>query len=912
MSLSTVGSDLGQPNAGQPNAGQPSDVPAEHLLAAYQAARAQVTLFDPRGGRPEPGAFGSTGRDEFVDAAGMVSPSWREVADLISEEGRAGLDRLRSVVRGLVDNDGITYIEVDRQAERQSDGSSDSDPDELDLAPPGQWHLDGLPLVLDAAEWDKLEAGVEQRSRLLDAVLTDLYGARRALTSQILPPQLLFAHPGYIRAVRGIENPGRRQLFMLGCDLSRSADGRFLVNADWTQAPSGAGYALADRRIVANALPDVYERIGPRPISPFAQALRLALIDAAPETAEDPVVVVLSPGIHSETAFDQAYLASLLGFPLVESADLVVRDGKLWMRSLGTLKRVDVVFRRVDAEYVDPLDLRPDSRLGVVGLVEAQRRGAVSVVNTIGSGILESPGLQRFLPQLAERLLGEKPLLDTPQLYWGGIDRELSHLLSHLSSLLIKSAVGGETVVGPELSATERDELTTRIKAAPWKWVGQELPQFSSAPADHDPAGLVGANFGIRLFTVSQSGGYSAMVGGLGYVLPPGPEAFRLSTVAAKDIWVRPHDRAKTETLTVPSVELPSGTRFISSPRVLSDLFWMGRYAERAENMARLLIVTRERYHDYRYREDMEGSECVPVLLGALGDLTGTDTGNDGSYAEIVAGAQHTLWSMTVDRLRPGSLAQSIERLGLSARSVRDQMSNDTWMVLGAVERALAEQAETPPVANRGPRVADDAQLAAAQQQTLAGMLALSGVAAESMVHDAGWTMMDVGKRIERGLSLTALLRAALSTERSLGAEQTITESALVACESSVIYRRRNLGKVSVAAVAELVLFDKENPRSFAYQLERLRQNLRSLPGTSSGSSRPERLVEEVSTRLRRLDPTDLEAVDESGRRTELDGLLNGMERALRDLSDILTRTQLSLPGGMQPLWGRDQNQVES
>ena len=166
--------------------------------------------------------------------------------------------------------------------------------------------------------------------------------------------------------------------------------------------------------------PSVYERIRPRPASPFAQALRLALIDAAPEAAEDPVVVVLSPGIHSETAFDQAYLATVLGFPLVESADLVVRDGKLWMRSLGTLKRVDVVLRRVDAEYVDPLDLRPDSRLGVVGLVEAQRRGTVTVVNSLGSGILESAGLQRFLPALAELLLGEKPLLDSPRSYWAG------------------------------------------------------------------------------------------------------------------------------------------------------------------------------------------------------------------------------------------------------------------------------------------------------------------------------------------------------------------------------------------------------------------------------------------------------------------------------------------------------------
>ena len=368
----------------------------DHLLARYRTARAQQALFDVRGERA------GTGYDEFVDAAGNVRPTWRELAECVGDRGRGGLDQLRSIVRGLVDNDGITYIQVDRHGDAVTNGDG--------TAEPGPWHLDALPLLLSASDWDILESGLVQRSRLLDAVLTDLYGPRRAVTSGVLPPQLLFAHPGYVRAARGIDVPGRHQLFLHGCDISRAADGSFRVNADWTQAPSGAGYALADRRVVVHAIPDLYERIGPRPASPWAQALRLALIDAAPESAEEPVVVVLSPGIHSETAFDQAYLASVLGFPLVESADLVVRDGKLWMRSMGTLKRVDVVLRRVDAEYADPLDLRADSRLGVVGLVEVLRRGAVTVVNTLGSGILESPGLLRFLPELAERLLGETPL----------------------------------------------------------------------------------------------------------------------------------------------------------------------------------------------------------------------------------------------------------------------------------------------------------------------------------------------------------------------------------------------------------------------------------------------------------------------------------------------------------------------
>lgn len=774
------------------------------------------------------------------------------------------------MVRGLVDNDGITTGD---QA----------------------WKLDGIPLLVSAADWDILEAGIVQRARLLDAVLDDLYGDRRAVTDGILPAQLLFGHPGYIRATRSLSHPDRHQLFILGCDVSRGTDGRFLVNADRTQAPSGIGYALADRRVTARAIPDIYERIGPRPASPFAQALRLALIDAAPAAAEDPVVVVLSPGIHSQTAFDQAYLATVLGFPLVESADLVVRDGKLWMRSLGTLKRVDVVLRRVDADYADPLDLRPDSRLGVAGLVEVQRRGAVTVVNTLGSGVLESPGVQRFLAAITEHLTGERPLLDGPQMYWGGVESELSHLLARLPELVIRSAVGGPTFVGPGLSSNQCEELAARIAAHPWQWVGQELPQFSTAPTDHDGDGLRPGGVGMRLFTVAQRSGYAPMVGGLGYVLASDPGGFTLNRIAAKDIWVRAHARAGAEqAVALPITELPSGTQFISSPRVLSDLYWIGRYAERAEGLARLLIVTRERYHEYNRRQDGEAGQCVPVLFDAIRQIVDDEGATDPSPG--------TLRSLTVDRDRPGSLAHSVERLVLAARAVRDQMSNDTWMVLGAVERALDREAAMP-------ADTDDTRIAAVQRRALSGMLALSGLTAESMVHDTGWMMMDVGKRIERATTLAALLRATLAVPRSAEAEHTITESVLVACESSVIYRRLNLGRVSVAAVADLVLFDESNPRSLIYQLDRLKQDLRALSG-GSGSSKPERVVEEISARLRRIDPAELEELDAGGNRIALQALLTDTVSALNQLSDVITVTHLSLPGDMQPLWGPDQRRV--
>jgi uncharacterized alpha-E superfamily protein len=330
----------------------------------------------------------------------------------------------------------------------------------------------------------------------------------------------------------------------------------------------------------------------------------------------------------------------------------------------------------------------------------------------------------------------------------------------------------------------------------------------------------------------------------------------------------------------------------------------MGRYGERAEEMARLLIVARDRFHVYRHQQDTEESECVPVLMAALGRITGSDTDADSDAAEMIAVAPSTLWSLTVDPDQPGSLVQSVDGLALAARAVRDQLSSDTWMVLAGVERALAHTSDPPQSLARA-----DTLLASAHSQTLAGMLTLSGIAGESMVRDVGWTMTDIGKRIERGLWLTALLRATLTTVRSAAAEQTVIEATLVACESSVIYRRRTVGKVSIASVAELMLFDAQNPRSLVYQLERLRAHLKDLPG-SSGSSRPERMVDEISTRLRRSHPAELEEVTPDGLRAELAELLTAIHAALRDVDEVITETQLALPRGMQPLWGPDERRV--
>ncbi|MFD6271838.1 circularly permuted type 2 ATP-grasp protein [Nocardia asteroides] len=947
---------------------------AAEQFARYRAESKAGSRFDECG-RPTQGYY-----DELVDGRGRVRSMWSELSADFVDQGIGGLGRIDHRVRRQIEDDGVTYTEV---------GLGD------DTATPMPWRLDPIPLLVSADDWTRLESGLTQRSLVLDEVLTDVYGPRRLIGSGLLPPEIVFGSTGYVRAAHGITIPGTHQLFLHACDISRWSDGQFRVLADWAQAPSGAGYALADRRVVASAIPEAFEHAGPRPLTPFARAMRLMLEEAAPELAdgEEPVVVVLSPGSHSETAFDQAYLAQMLGFPLVESADLVVRDGALWMRSLGSLERVDVVLRRVDAEFSDPLDLRPDSRLGVVGLVEVLRRGAVTVVNTLGSGLLESPALSAFLPRIARSVLGEDLLLDGTPAYWGGDDTERAHLVTHLGDLVIRSAVDGSTIFGPSLAAAERDELAARIETERWKWVGQEPAEFSVAPAVEGEAGLAPAPVGMRLFSLARRGGYTAMSGGLGQQRMRLEPTRSVIKVAAKDVWVRAAPAPAVAT------EVPHEERLrraipvvdaISSPRVLNDQFWMGRYSERAEAMVRLLAATHDVYQDYRYRPWLEGADALPILMRALSVTTGTNApesvlatvassggalvqvqSSDGGAAapesavpdansedtaaweragtsalaralrttgsaadrapesadddgarprdgqkksaarpkvtgkpvsaepRVVAGASaegfQYLATLTGDRYLPGSLSYAVDHYGSAARAVRDQLSADTWMILGAVDRALAEF--------RSASTEQETALSSVHSLTLAALLSLSGIGAESLVRDTGWYVMDIGKRIERGLALTSLLKATLSQASPPEVERVVTDTILVAAESAVIYRRRHRGSAHVAALAGLLLFDPGNPRSLIYQLDRLEADFQALPG-GAGASRSQRLLADAQRMLRRVDPADLENTDADGVRTELVELLEGVHLRLRKLSESFEATKLAVPVSIQPLWG--------
>ncbi|HEY5822127.1 MAG TPA: circularly permuted type 2 ATP-grasp protein [Propionibacteriaceae bacterium] len=856
------------------------------VLGRYLASAQQFDLLEPR-----------RGFDEFVAPDGTVRSGWASVVDGLDEFAETDLLHASREVARLLEDDNVTYTPSPTSTVSIADPAGTT-PALLPVTEPKPWRLDPMPLVLDDREWASLEAGVVQRAELLDAIMSDLYGARKLLSRQQLPPMAVLDHEEYLRAVVGTETVANQRLFMVAADLGRDPSGQWKVMADRTQAPSGAGFAMQNRRVISRVLPEIYHQAHLHRLTPFFQAMRLALVDAAPPHVEDPRVVVLSPGTHSETAFDQAFVASLLGFPLLEGSDLTVRDGRVWLRGIGKLEQVDVILRRVDSNWMDALELRGGSRLGVTGLLECVRQGTVSVVNNLGSGILENPALLPYLPELSERLLGSPLRLPSVDTWWCGDPASLSHVLTHLETLVVRpiSRGAGRGVVGSALSAEQREGLAAKIKAAPHRFVGQEVLQLSSAPtSQHDQ--LVRRDVVLRSFAVRSGTSYTAMLGGLARVynesdLDKGPLVTAPDGGLAKDVWVVSSEPVVAARMVAPRLDddrslfAPGAAPAAMVPRVLSDLFWFGRYAERAEDLLRLVLAARNVAIETDL--DVTNSRALETLLRAV---THVSTAYPGFTRSGVA-MMPEFRAMLLDRHRFGTAAQSIGQLSMAAQGVRDQLSEDVWIVLADMDRALAALAAN--AYDQGLQLTD------ASERVLTGLLALAGIISENMVRDPGWYMLDSGRGLERALQVAALLRVTLCKPRSSD-DRLVIEAVLTASESIVTFRRRYRGRAGTDAVIELLVLDQHNPRSIAYQLARIQTDLRAIPGTSP-TARPLRLLDSLLERVRTADPAEL-AETMNGERPLLWGFLGGLQDQLRDLSLAIRDQFQQQPPPQQPLW---------
>ncbi|UFU02802.1 circularly permuted type 2 ATP-grasp protein [Ruania suaedae] len=823
------------------------------------------------------------GHDEMLQSAGAARAAWDQMADLAQVQSWEDLALRREEVTLLLEDHGVRY----GAGHQLADGRSDDGTDEPLDAP---WRLDALPLILDEIEWARLEAGLRQRAALLDAILTDLYGERRLLADATLPSELALAHPGFLRAAEGVAIPGPHQLFLYAADLARNADGSWVTLSDRTQAPSGLGFAMEDRRVVSQVLAGSYRQARIRRMGPFFHAMRTALQEVARVGSGDaPRVALLTPGPYSETAFDQGYLATMLGLPLVEGEDLVVQEGRLWMRALGGLEPVDVLLRRVDAEFCDPLDLRGDSVLGVPGLVQAARSGAVTVVNPFGAGVLENPALMTYLPRLARQVLGEELMLGSTATYWCGERSMCSHVIANLDRLVIReTAPGGYLRDGWELTVAERTDLATMISADPHRWVGQEPVAASTTPTIGADA-LQARPTTLRTFALARPSGYQVLSGGLARVeldeptrsAQPEPSSppLRMAGSAAKDVWIL---SAEAQPVQDPWLA-DDGTPYrpavpAISPGAAEDLFWFGRYAERAEATVRLVRAVTDRWEDYHLTPASAGGRCLAVLTAALAQVTA-----EGSLEDVLLAER-----------RPGTVGFAVARAVRAASGVRDQLSGDIWIALSAAERALAgaRTARTRP--------GGTADLDGVLTRTLEALLAVAGIGAEGMVRDVGWSLMDIGRRLERAQHLVQVLAATATSRHDRAVDSMVLESVLIAHESIITYRRRSQSTDRLDAFLELLLLDHRNPRSLAYQLSTLRSDFDALPTAAANAQVRDQLLADLDDLLAEQEVSRLAATDEAGQHRPLAELLQSLDWRLRDLGEEIARIHFAHPVPIQ------------
>ena len=783
--------------------------------------------------------------DELCQRIGSVvvlRPHWRDFFHGLAAMPAAETAARREALRRQIHENGITYNVY-------------ADPRGFERP----WELDLLPYILPAAEWAQIEAAVLQRATLFNRILADLYGEQSLLQQGLIPPALIYGHSGFLRPLVGAKPPRDLFLHLYAVDLARSPDGRWWVVADRTQAPSGAGYALENRGVVARALPELYRAAGVQPLVPFFETFRDGLATLAPEAGAEekggegrtedgdaPLIVVLTPGPYNETYFEHAFLAREMGFPLVEGQDLTVRDEKVFLRTLEGLRRVHVILRRVDDIWCDPLELRDDSALGVAGLVAAVRAGQVAVANALGSGILETGALLGYLPRLAEHLLGQKLKMPSVATWWCGEKAACDYTLKHLRELVVKPAyptVGAGPLFCRDLPAAELDALAARIAARPFEFVAQEMVNISQAPVlateDEPAAGLVARNIGLRVFAAVGPDGFRVMPGGLVRVAPE--TDMRVVSMqhggGSKDAWVLSGPAAAPGPSRRPAVpgQIALRERSLAAPglasRVAESFFWLGRYSERADGAARLGRETLGRLGGLAVLDHVgpaageAGAQADSPTVAALAELcrrcgvlprAGEDTeGGEGTERVEGSAAAQALACALFDDTRSGSVVTNLRMVLRLASQLRDRLSPDSWRIYNRLAGFATPVTEAPGLGEAMHRL----------DESLLSLVTLSGFVIESMPRDAGWRFLSIGRRIERLQFLASALAVLLAVPHR-GA----LEALLAVTDGEIRYRSRHARGLAPRPVAGLVMFDGDNPRALRYQLDSLIDHLARLP----------------------------------------------------------------------------------
>ncbi len=725
------------------------------------------------------------GVDELLSADGRLRPVWRPFVELLA--GLSGDELTARFARAdqYMKDAGVHYRVYAPQADARE----------------REWPLAPVPVLIDEDEWTQIGQGLVQRAELLERMAADLHGPQQLVADGLLPPELVAANPGFLHPLVGTRPRDGHYLHFIAFELGRGPDGRWWVLGDRTQAPSGAGFALENRVATMRAFPDLPAGMHVHRLAGFFRRFRNALLAQAGGRAGE--VAILTPGAGNETYYEHAWIARYLGFMLLEGEDLTVRGGQVMVRTVDGLQPVSVLWRRLDAAFMDPLELNAESRIGTPGFVGALRAGSVSVVNALGAGLLETRALAAFLPRICEELTGQALALPGIATWWCGQGVAREEVIATLERMMLGPALATQlpyddpqaTLLGARLDPDDRRQLLQLLQRDGAQWVAQEAVTLSTTPAWVDGQ-LEPRPFVLRAFAARTAEGWQVMPGGFGRIgahTDVHAITMRLGGQAA-DVWVVSPDPVSQDTLIVPSVlsqqrrvgdELPS--------RAAENLLWLGRYAERGEAIARILRAWHARL--------AENLSHPPPLLATLGE----------HLARL---------DVDVAQPIPDGLLQCLGGATTSAGRIRDRFSPDGWA-------ALHDLSLTADRFARKVSAGDDASRAASV--LLRKLAGFSGLLHENMYRSTGWRFLEIGRRIERGIQTAQLLALLGDADVPGGLPQAVLEIG----DSVMTHRNRYGVQTGTASVFDLLALDPRNPRSVMFQLDALRAEFAQLPGTS-------------------------------------------------------------------------------
>ncbi len=808
--------------------------------------------------------------DEMFDGTGAVRPHWQRLAAsfaaMAPDEYQHRIDSATRMVR----ENGVTYNVYD-----EASGLG------------RLWQLDIAPFIISADDWAAIEAAVAQRARLANAILHDVYGEGRLMRQGIIPAHLVLGHPQYLRALAGITPPDGVHVHLYSVDLARSSDGSWIVHASRADAPMGLGYALENRVVVSQTFPELFGDLGVQRLATFFRHHRDAVVGLARGASGH--AVLLTPGSYNEAYFEHAYLARYLGLDLVEGDDLAVRDGIVYLRTLGGLERVSVIFRRLDSDFADPLELRADSALGVPGLVDVIRAGNVIMANALGAGVVESPALDAYLPNASRALFGEELLLSNIPTVWCGTEWGRAEGLARVKNGVIRNAFdagplfsrGSSARLGCDLSDEQLSAFADDVERRAATVIVHDLVPLGVAPT-FERGAFNSRPMSLRVFAAWTPNGYVVMPGGLARVAAD--ETVRAlsmqSGAASKDVWALARGPVDTFSLLRPPtarVEIRRSGNEAPS-RAMDNLFWLARYAERTEGLIRMLrsVVTRLA-GDTGSTTTMSAtglarSLFLPLELVTSEAVEAAVAGDDTLLREEVA--------QVIFGKETSGLQRLLRRVARTAWVARDRLSLDTW-------RAIYALTSADPV--NEPAVSFDGTGALAYLDMLIRRTAaLSGLADENMTRGNNWLFFDLGRRIERALAACGLVRHTLASasERESGAIQLALEIA----DSAMTYSYRYRNAFQAAPAIDLLLLDASNPRAVAFQIDAIVRHSLELPMITEVQQRGRvrALAENAHARLSSVDAYALAELNPARERRALMALLDDVERAVKRIGNAV------------------------